>query len=103
MNIAYQISVGENVAARLTELALLLSKAGFIEPYAQVIRARNSLLDILDADDGLSLDEKVPLKSVAMVQLFPGLEDLFRQNGACEVEGPADQDARRVCSVFPRS
>lgn len=101
MNSTYQISVGENVAARLTELALVLNKAGFAKPYGQVITARNSLLDILDDDDACSFGSLGTQKGGTMLHWFPGLEDLFRQNGACEVERAADQDTGRICA-FPR-
>ncbi|MDD3030439.1 MAG: hypothetical protein PHS57_09240 [Alphaproteobacteria bacterium] len=54
------VSLEEDIAYELAELAVLLHKRGFLESYQHLVRARDCLLVVLD-NDALSLIKGNPI------------------------------------------
>jgi len=48
MHLACNLSIEEDIASKLAELAIRLHKCGLSDPYKKVVRARDALLVILD-------------------------------------------------------
>jgi hypothetical protein len=62
LNLAYGLNTEEDVACQLADLALQLHKRGLMEPYQHVVKARDSLLLVLDGKKYRCVERKKTAK-----------------------------------------